>query len=183
MILRAVTCFVPIEGHPRSVEEFHWFGSQLKCALGPRLMVAEGDLDHCWLYRNLDGLKRFHGDLTHSIADNPRKNSLAYHCVNAQKTECLVGASKADPLAEVFVWIDYAIFHIPGVTAEILNSFLERAENERAIAIPGCWERGKFVYDDNYPCWRFCGGVMVVPRGYIETFDHAMKHEYVEWIS
>src|SRR5204863_8511042 len=48
--------------------------------------------------------------------------------------------------------------------------------------IPGCWERGTFKYDDNWPCWRFCGGVMVVPRKYVDRLNTAMKHEYVRWL-
>ena len=43
----------------------------------------------------------------------------------------------ADSFADIFVWIDYGIFHVPGVTVRIIEQFLRRVENEQAIAIPG----------------------------------------------
>jgi hypothetical protein len=119
---------------------------------------------------------------SYSIADNPQKNSLAYHIVQAQKTEFLEVASYVDPLADVFVWIDYGIFHVPGVTREIIDTFLDRADSERAIAIPGCWEKDQYPYFDHHPYWRFCGGVMVVPRRFIGPFNEAMKDQYISWL-
>ena len=79
---------------------------------------------------------------THSVADNPKKNSLAYHIVQAQKTEWLVCGAMVDPMADVFFWIDYGIFHVPGVTSHIIREFLKRANNEQTIAIPGLLGRG-----------------------------------------
>ena len=51
--------------------------------------------------------------------------------------------------------------------------------NEQAIAIPGCWDKDLAAYDDDHPCWRFCGGVMVVPRQYIGPLCAAVKAEYL----
>jgi hypothetical protein len=176
----AVTAYVPIPGHPRSETEYHSLAAPLH-ALGcgiPVLSTTE-QLENCWLY---EYLHEFYGDppqVTHSTADNPKKNSLAYHIVQAQKTEFLVTAAEACNLVpDVYVWIDYGILHVPGVTVPIIQDFLHRATDERTIAIPGCWEPD-YVYDDTYPCWRFCGGVMVVPRQYLAPFDAAMKREYV----
>lgn len=180
-MISAVSAFVPIPGHPRSEEEYDRLGQRLlTCS---RVLFAKGELEHCWLYQHL--LKEYDFDtsnFSYSVADNPQKNSLAYHIVQAQKTEWLEIASYLEPLSDVFVWIDYGIFHVPGVTVEIIDSFLKRAESEQAIAIPGCWEKDQYEYRDEWPCWRFCGGVMVVPRKFVWSFNIAMKHEYIRWL-
>jgi hypothetical protein len=177
-MITAVSAFVPIPGHPRSEAEYDELGKKLQ-ACRHRLLFAKGDLEHCWLWSHL--MSKSDG-FTWSTADNPKKNSFAYHCIQAQKTEWLEIASYVDPLSDVFVWIDYGIFHVPGVTAEIIDAFLERADSEQAIAIPGCWGKDEYEYRDDWPCWRFCGGVMVVPRKFIWSFNQAMKQEYMRWL-
>ena len=179
-MITAVTAFIDIPNHPRSAQEYHKFGQRLLNIDIPLLFCTDGELHRCWLWHYL--LSKSKG-FTWSEADNPKKNSLAYHCVQAQKTELLVAASIIDPTADVFVWIDYGVFHVPGVTEEIIQNFLVRASNERVISIPGCWGEDEFIYDDNQPCWRFCGGVMVVPRAYVEKLNDAMKHEYIRWLN
>jgi hypothetical protein len=181
-MITVVSAYVPIPDHPRSEEEYDCLGEKL-LMIDHRVLFAKGDLQHCWLYSHL---KEFYdldtAHFSYSIADNPKKNSLWYHIVQAQKTLWLRFAAQMDPFSDVFVWIDYGIFHVRGVTARIIDSFLERAESERAIAIPGCWEKDRYPYDDNHPYWRFCGGVMVVPRELIVPFDVAMREEYVRWL-
>ena len=98
-----------------------------------------------------------------------------------KKPSRLTAASIVDPTADVFCWIDYGIFHLPGVTERIIIDFLKRAANERTITIPGCWDKN-YTYDDANPCWRFCGGLMLVPREYIQAFDNAMQTEYRHWL-
>jgi len=178
-MITAVTAFVPIPGHPRPEAEYHALGSRLlgmHCEIP--LLFAEGDLMHCWLFDRLQQQPEF----THSVSDNPAKNSVAYHIVQAQKSTWLAAAATVDTLADVFCWIDYGIFHVPGVTEQVIIEFLQRAENERLITIPGCWG-SDYTYDDDHPCWRFCGGVMLVPREYIQTFDNAMRQEYHSWLN
>jgi hypothetical protein len=179
-MITAVSAYVPIPDHPRSEQEFDALGKQL-LGLKHRMLLAKGDLNKCWLYQYL--METFPPEhvITHSISDNPKKNSLAYHIVQAQKTEWLETATYVDTSSDVFVWIDYGILHVPGVTVEIIDAFLDRADSERAIAIPGCWTRN-YQYDDAHPCWRFCGGVMVVPRKFVGSLNVAMKAEYIEWL-
>jgi hypothetical protein len=181
-MITAVTAFVPIPGHPRPEAEYRELGHRL-LTINQRVLSADGDLTKCWLYEHLKC--KYDLDTAHfsySIADNPQKNSLWYHIIQAQKTEWLEMASAIDPFSDVFVWIDYGIFHVPGITSAILEKFLERADSEQAIAIPGCWQKDQYPYNDEWPYWRFCGGVMVVPRKLIEPFNHAMKREYVRWL-
>lgn len=177
-MITAVTAFVPIPGHPRSEAEYHELGGRLlSMETKIPLLSAEGDLERCWLFRHLQHCPGF----THSVSDNPEKNSIAYHIVQAQKSEWLAAASFIDPTADVFCWIDYGIFHVPGVTEKVIVDFLERAENERLVTIPGCWDKD-YIYDDTHPCWRFCGGVMLVPREHIQAFDEEMQTEYRRWL-
>jgi hypothetical protein len=180
-MISVVSAYVPIPGHPRPLEEFHQLGCRLMEIRHPVLFTKD-DVERCWLYEYLatSNCRKF----THSVADNPQKNSLNYHIVMAQKTEWLETAATVDPSTDVFVWIDLGIFHVPGITPQIIDDFLDRAEGERAIAIPGCWSKDDVNrnYDDQSPCWRFCGGVMVVPRRYVKVLNMAMKQEYVRWI-
>lgn len=180
----AITAYVPIPGHPRSADEYHHLAVPLhNLAFEAPLLSRMAKLEDCWLYQYI---KDSYGwppkGLTHSVSDNPKKNSLAYHIVQAQKTEFLVDAAEACEMKpDIYVWLDYGIFHVPGVTPKIVKDFLVRANYEQTIAIPGCWEPG-YKYDDKHPCWRFCGGVMVVPREYLVDFDLAMKTEYMRWL-
>ena len=175
-----VTAYVPIDGHPRSEQEYDRLGRHL-LDIDANVLFAKGELERCWLLAYLTQ-HYSSAEITCSTGDNPQKNSLPYHIVQAQKTELLEVATYADCYADVFVWIDYGIFHVPGVTAEIIEDFVRRTANEQAIAIPGCWRKDEFDYRDEWPCWRWCGGVMVVPRRYVEPFNHAMKREYARWI-
>jgi hypothetical protein len=179
-MISAVSAYVPIPNHPRSELEFDALGQQL-LGLRHRMLLARGELDKCWLYQHLVTTFPPEHEITHSVSDNPQKNSLAYHIVQAQKTEWLATAAHVDPVADVFAWIDYGILHVPGVTLDIIDAFLDRADSERAIAIPGCWTKN-YEYDDAHPCWRFCGGVMVVPRRFVDPLNAAMKAEYVGWL-
>lgn len=180
----AITAYVPIPDHTRSADEYHHLAVPLhNLAFEAPLLSRMEKLENCWLYQYIE---KFYGippkGLTWSVSDNPHKNSLAYHIVQAQKTEFLVQAAEAIGMQpDVYVWIDYGIFHVPGVTPQVIKEFLARADGEQTIAIPGCWGED-YTYDDRHPCWRFCGGVMVVPRKYVVAFDTAMKQEYVRWL-
>jgi hypothetical protein len=177
MSISIVTAYVPLKTSHRSEAEFHRLGHQLLDSDLP-IMFMHDKLEKCWLHQYAGWCGR---KLTHSISDDPEKNTLAYHCVMAQKTDWLVDAACFNQEPEVLVWIDYGIFHVPGITIEIIKNFLLRAMDERCIAIPGCWEKN-YLYDDEHPCWRFCGGVMVIPRKFVFEFDMAMKQEYIRWI-
>lgn len=177
-MITAVTAYIPIPGHPRPEVEYQRLGRYLTEIGIPIMLVPEASLEDCWLFQYIAWRKL---KVTHSVADNPTKNSIAYHIVQAQKSEWLADASVLAPDADVLVWIDYGIFSLPGLTGEVIREFLVRANNEKAIAIPGCWDKD-YTYDDRFPCWRFCGGVIVMPRQYAVPFDQAMKREYFAWL-
>ena len=129
-MITVVTAFVPIPDHPRSEDEYHRLAEPLLAQQNTiPLLCAEGDIEHCWLYHYLS--EEYGGEFTHSVSDNPRKNSLNYHIVQAQKFDWLLAAASIDHLADVFIWLDYGILHVPGVTMDVINKFLKRVD-ERA---------------------------------------------------
>jgi len=170
MRTKIVTGFIPISGHPRAIPDYESLGARLLALPVPMRAFLDDELQSCWLARFLKTLP----PVTHSIHDNPAKNTLAYHVATHQKSEWLRRAAVEDSETDVFVWIDYGIFKLPGVTEEVVLDFLGRVD-DRGLSIPGCWPRGPV--DDQNPCWRFCGGVVVCPRSQAAIFDEAVKRE------
>lgn len=116
------------------------------------------------------------------MADNPGKNTIFYHCVQHQKFNWLCASAILDRNAhDTYVWMDYGIFgSIPGITLEIVLDFLNRIK-KKDFAIPGCWEKTDAAkaleYPLEWPCWRFCGGVLVVPAKKLQPLFHAVREE------
>ncbi len=156
-----VTGYVPIAGHPRSAKEYGDLGEGTLGVLDAPVLPFYDKVEDTWLFNMV---RKRALPVSHSVADNPAKNSLAYHYVQHQKFAWLVKAAVIDKTVETFVWIDYGIGHVPGVTAAVIDEFMVRVQPDD-FAIPGCWPKDSpYCTDDKSPCWRFCGGVMVVPR-------------------
>lgn len=156
-----VTGYVPIVGHPRSAKEYGDLGESIfRTIAHDRIFPIYETVEGTWMHRMV---KKRGMPVSCSVADNPTKNTLAYHYVQHQKFSWLLKASLTDKTAETFVWIDYGIGHVPGVTAAVIDDFIVKVQPDD-FAIPGCWPAEGLVVDDANPCWRFCGGVMVVPR-------------------
>jgi len=172
-----VTGYVEIPEHPRKREVYDQLGDRLAELRAAPIRAIRGALIDCWLYEQVRGRP-----VEHAVADNPKKNSLAYHVVQHQKTAWLLQALEANPWAEVLVWIDYGIFHQPGVSVEAIDAFLARACAETGIAIPGCWERAESMdaIDLTQPCWRFCGSSLVCHRRYLEPLDAAIRGDVID---
>ena len=182
-----VTGYIPIQGHPRTAKEYGELGENMFKGLAGDFTIHPfyEQVPDTWLSKYLHGL---HFTPTHSAGDNPAKNSLAYHCVQHQKFGWLLKAALQHPEADTFVWMDYGIGHVPGVTPDIVNEFMAVVKPE--IAIPGCWERQGLMINDFFPCWRFCGSLMVFPRTKLhkcykiikrEVAAHIMKTANVTW--
>ena len=174
MTIRVVTGYVPITGHPRTAAAYGVLGEKLGLLPFPTKAFYH-KVERCWLYKELRKLKT---QPTHSVGDNPPKNSMAYHIVQHQKFEWLAGASLLDPTADKFVWLDYGILHVPGVTVTVIERFLHRVAADPVhdkVTIPGCWPVNYSFFKDEDPNWRFCGGTMVVPRQLVKPFALAMR--------
>ena len=162
--VRVVTGYVRLEDHPRRPDEYYALGQKLGHSLGQQDLACFYErVPYLWLSKFLEKLPPLQPPLSWSKGDNPSKNSLEYHCIQHQKFAWLARAANEDQEADSFVWIDYGIASQPGFNADDLQSFLKRIRRGD-FAMPGCWEQ--MIPDplDDYPCWRFCGSVMIVPR-------------------
>lgn len=184
MKTKLVTGYVPIPNHPRTAQEYGELGEKLS-GVPVRKKAFYGRVEDTWMAKYISKLPFTPRS---SQWDNPEKNSLAYHCVNHMKSSWLVQASDEDPDADVLVWIDYGIFRLPGVTNQAIYEFLEKVD-DKAIYAPGCWAKPEVV-ESAYPCWRFCGSMISVPKKLVDAFDyacrvtarqHISKTKNVEW--
>ncbi len=167
--LKVVTGYIPIAGHPRDAAEYGALGEKLRELKYP-VQPFYAAVTSTWLYDMINALPF---GPTWSVADNPQKNTLAYHCVQHQKFQWLYDASRMDPEPDTFIWLDYGICHVPGVNPGVINACLD-AIRRGDLAIPGCWpHRGQV--DDAFPCWRFCGGFMVIPRKHVQRLNLLLK--------
>lgn len=184
MKARLVTGYVPIPDHPRSAEVYGELGERLG-AVPVRKKAFYQRAEDTWLWRYVHSL-----EVTPRVSqhDNPAKNTLAYHCVQHQKTEWLLAAVEAYPDDDVYVWVDYGIFHQPGITSEAIYNFMENVRDD-AIYAPGCWKSPEAV-ESSYPCWRFCGSVLAVPKLMVgplhlacmqKAHQHIRATNNVEW--
>lgn len=172
MYAKIVTGYVPIPGNPRGATVYGQLGELLrtcKSTIHPFYQCWQD----CWATTLL---KKLDFKFTHSEGDNPVKNSIMYHIVQHQKIEWLRQAMLMDQFCETFVWVDYGVFHLPGVTATVIDDFMGRLA-PGDLAIPGCWNQQPEVPDE-FPSWRFCGTVLVCPRQKIIALDEAIKAEF-----
>lgn len=175
--VKVVTGYVPIPNHPRTAATYGKLGEEAFSNLPVPVRSYYWPLQRTWLQNALD-LCPF--EYTHSVSDNPAKNTVAYHCVNHQKFEWLAQEAALDPEPDVFVWIDYGILHVPGVTVAVIRNFLAKIK-DNDLAIPGCTDAPTVISDD-HPCWRFCGGLIVCPRNKALELVTAVKENTIAHI-
>lgn len=170
-VVKVVSGFINIPYHPRGPEDYKVLGDELFKGIEPYESLVFDDTlqtpQGTWLANMLKGVS----NVSHSIADNPAKNTLDYHCVQHQKFMWLQTAASLDKEnpAGVYVWIDYGILHVFGVTVAVIKKFLDRVDSFGTIVLPGCWSKSRDI-NSSFPCWRFCGGIMVVPRVLVVPF-------------
>lgn len=161
--VRVVTGYCRLEEHPRRPDEYYALGQKLGHSLGQQDLACYyervGDL---WLTKFLEKLPPLQPPLTWAKADNPAKNSLEWHCIQHQKFAWLARAANEDQGSDTFVWLDYGLFSQPGMNADDLQAFLKRIRRND-FAMAGCWGPTPDPMDE-YPCWRFLGSSMIVPR-------------------
>ena len=98
--------------------------------LGAELLMAPADVDRqvfagtpesCWHWRLSDGATL--------PAGNPEKDTRAFHAVQHEKTAWVAAAAERTE-ADILVWMDYGILHVPGITPALVTAFLERAARQ-----------------------------------------------------
>lgn len=97
------------------------------------------------------------------------------------KIECILNAHTKTAEDETFIWIDFGILKIIKNIDMFINK-LRDVNNTKynKITIPGCWRFGTLCNPDNVN-WRFCGGVIVIPRQHVQTFFDYSKIVLTEY--
>lgn len=178
MSIRLVTGHVslPSADFYRPPEDFARFSKRLLSAPVEKSVFAEWPLDDCWFrqYINIHGREP---TVAQGPGCNPKKDTLDYFIILAQKTEWLRIAYENDPLADKYIWMDYGIYHQDGFTEDLVADFLKLADNSfSTIDMPGLW--GRATVSDTEPCWRFLGSMFVCPAEQVLNLDLAVKAEY-----
>jgi hypothetical protein len=176
--IKVVTGYIPLSTHTRSQNEYHKLGERLLSLPVDIDCYFDTRLEDCWLWQaahELQELPRV------GYSDNARKNTMEYFCIVHQKTEWLERAQKHNPDVDVFVWMDYGIFHLPGITECGILDFLKEIEHSRPtiVEIPGRMPFSESI-DTWKPYWRFCGGVLVCPAALVGPFNAAVKKTAIE---
>lgn len=94
------------------------------------------------------------------------KDTVDYMVVQHQKSVWLHDALDAT-VADLAVWVDLGILHVPGVTEDKILAFWERLGKwlSDKIALPSIWRlTPQSLIDYTQPAWFFAGGVVVMPR-------------------
>lgn len=179
--VRFVTGFIPIPGHPRKSLEYHGLGDRLLKVLPTNSLYLDRSSPNDTALFKL--LQRKELNPEPCKADNPEKNTTGYHCVNHEKFNFLSYAAEFGLKNELYVWVDYGILHVPGITEDVIKRFVDEVKDfpTDTITIPGCASH-KVVPSVWYPCWRFCGGLMVVPTDYVNDLKHAVMDKAIDTV-
>ncbi len=87
-IVKVVTGYIDIPNHPRGAYDYRVLGEKLLAAIdGYEALVFDGPeqtVADTWMAQALKGMP----NITRSVADNPEKNTLPYHC--CLRPKCLI---------------------------------------------------------------------------------------------
>lgn len=130
---------------------------------GPTVTTVPWTLSQCWLSDELDGVGI-------PPTDNAGKDTAAFHCVQHAKPQWIADAVTHTD-ADLLVWIDAGIFHLPTLNRGHIDAFFRRvvhAPRDR-VSLASIWPLEQLtagVLELNYrhPQWWIAGGVFVVPR-------------------
>ncbi len=178
-----VTGFIPGGNSYRSTADYVALGEKLAEVPVPTAAYFN-NIEDTWMFKYLRSLPFTY---THSVGTLASKDTLAYHCITHEKTAWLVRAAEEYPEFDIYVWVDYGIFHLPGMTTQAVVEFTEKLDNRR-LYFPGWWQQGAITAD---VCnWRFCGSMFAVPKEFVHQLDaevrdvarkHIMATRNVEW--
>lgn len=155
-----VTGYVRLDLPNRSHAEYERLGDRLlEAADAVDHHVYGGTVDGCWHWRLSEGAILPRG--------NPAKDTRAFHAVQHQKTAWVAAAADRTD-AEILVWLDYGLLHVPGVTEAAVAAFLDRAATDAPrdrVGMASIWGAPAGpVWPVPSPAWFCAGGVFTVPR-------------------
>jgi hypothetical protein len=115
----------------------------------------------------------YNGELPNSR--NTSKDTKEFLGLMNTKIEFIVKASDICN-DETFIWVDFGILKVVKNTEQFINTLQNINEMTfDKITIPGCWEIGK-NFSVNQVNWRFCGGLLIIPRKHIQMFFNHSKN-------
>lgn len=137
-------------------------------------IVVPWTLQDCWLHDEID-------DVGIPPTGNPAKDTAKFHTVQHAKTQLVLAATQYTN-AELLVWIDAGIFHLPDVKSHHLRRFFSHirdAPRDR-VSFASIWPMSDLVdgvIELNYthPQWWIAGGVFVVPRQMAGWLDEVFR--------
>ncbi len=149
-----MTGYVRLDSQHRSHARYLELGQRL-LGLGLPAVAYHQPLDECWLTR--------HHEAMGVTVEADGKDSLAYHCVQHEKTAWLARTARQNRPGTL-IWIDYGILHLAGVTEDHIREFWEYVDDHppTRITIPSIWPADAPILDE-HPCWICAGGVLVMP--------------------
>ena len=93
----------------------------------------------------------------------PEKDTLEYLCLMNSKIEFVEEVMWSNRFfTDYFAWVDFNITHVfQSVEKSLkrLTYIYQHINQQKILAIPGCWQRGECQTDSIV--WRFCGGFFV----------------------
>ena len=156
-----VTGYIRLDLPNRSHDEYDRLGRQLVDAAregGHEVQTFGGRVDDCWHWSLSEGATLPLG--------NPDKDTREFHAVQHEKTSWVVDASEKTD-ANILVWMDYGLLHVPGITADMVSQFLERAAAyapRDRLGMASIWGAPFRQPDWRSVEWWCAGGVFTVPR-------------------
>lgn len=129
-------------------------------------------------FEDLDTYKTMRNVSRLPACRSPEKDTLEFMILMNAKTECIRRVRDAGYVSDTYVWLDAGITKILSDPVRRLQEMMERCESLPAdrIVIPGCWDTPcEALY--SRVCWRFCGGLFVVPSKYVDSFAEAVLAE------
>jgi hypothetical protein len=106
---------------------------------------------------------------------NVTKDTKEFFGLMNTKTEFILRASELCE-DDTLIWIDFGILKISKYSERFINKLKSiNTTSFSKIIIPGCWSFGR-PFTVNSVNWRFCGGILVIPRKHVLTFYEHSKN-------
>jgi hypothetical protein len=136
-------------------------------------------LDECWMFKWLRSsgcpVRPQWPELPTDRFAKPY-DAVCSNIVMHQKYEWLALAAIEDPLPDVFIWIDFGVLKQQDMTPQVVTDFLRKvAAKDRISKIEAPGIRQMEPVDDSVSWDRFCGSVVIVPRGHLFPLCQEMK--------
>lgn len=109
---------------------------------------------------------------------NKEKDTLEYLQLANAKAQFIQEATKHKS-ADCYIWVDADLLHVTRRPEYFINRLekLPASLVPNKVLIPGCVAKQQIQFEQLFksPIWRFCGGLILVPKGCVDRFAEAHK--------